>query len=199
MKEYKVLQCYYGDEVQTIISVPDDTVFIYKDGSVGGVLYNGANHYLAICNKGLKTKFGDLSLQVFNNIKPIDELPIISGEEAYERFDLGSYYIKTYAKGEFVDETHYPSVLSSVSKIVDIQGPYNVSVFSVHIHSWIASTDNNVKEITLNENCGIDRIIANSSYTITEIDKESENIFNQCKDLVLSYANHSRKENAGLS
>lgn len=163
MKQYKIIQAYYKGSSEKILEVPDDMVFLCNPNEIGDMKYNDYIHCLGITlDKSFKCgeKFGnDIILSEYNNIKPIDELPIISSEEAENRFHFTDYYIYKYTNGyyENIDmfnpnkEWKYtPERLFSCSKILKFNSLYNIEVTEVLINSWMAHSDIEVKIIDKN-------------------------------------------------
>lgn len=154
---------WYEGVTDEVIELPDDTIFIYKDGDVGDLCYKGFNHYLAATKSEIELE-NDLSYSVCAEFPGItfiqfdncifDKIPLVSGEEFYNRLQLGNYFVFRSTKGEYevnwkeVDgrtTLHSTEIASpkpiSITKILSIEGPYRISVFTVQIRSWSGDED----------------------------------------------------------
>ena len=157
MKKYRINRGIYGGTEDSIIEVPDEMRFIFKDGSVGRRRTNGHNHYLGVapkkCTKNSNEFFGDYMLKVFYDTKFYDDIPLISSEELTNL--LSKYYIYSYIPtiidNEYgYDEEHktlfendsdkiviIPPRLFECAKLISIEGPYDITTSEVTIGSWL--------------------------------------------------------------
>ena len=158
----KYKKYWYNDDTEESVELPDDTVFIYVEGDVGKRLVNGYNHYLAATKSKVNLddsiqfevydEFPGITFIVFSNIIVESEIPIISGEEFYKKFELDSYYIFRSTREKF--RTNYdpetkiitpyeitPSKPMSVTKILSIGGPYRINIITAHIGSWLGDKE----------------------------------------------------------
>lgn len=142
MKEYKVSRGYYGGIEDTTIEVPDNMRFICRNGDVGHGIHNGGyNHYLGIV-KSDEPNFGEYYIDLFNDIKPYDELPLISSDEITDI--LSKYYIYETREGDgklvFEDSKvrivkTSPDKLIYAHKILRVEGPFAVTMCTVTLGS----------------------------------------------------------------
>ena len=112
LRTYKVLRGYYDEVKEKELHVPENGLFLCKDGSCGNVVHTGHNHYIMILPKEYYTnddidtimdadtnaligydEFGDFHILTFNDIKFIDEYPEITATQAMIVFGLDKYYI----------------------------------------------------------------------------------------------------------
>lgn len=188
MKNYKVLKGYYKQIAEKIIEVPDDMVFLCNPKEIGPGKHDNHAHYLGITlDSSYKEgkKFGDsIILKAFNDIKPIDELPIISPEEAENRFHFTEYYVYRYTEGYIGSNLEYtPKRLVNGSKILEFNSEYDIVTCDVVINSWMPHSDIEVRMINKN-NTDID-FIFNIFKGHSEITKDSS-IFNEALNTVLT-------------
>lgn len=154
---------YYGDSISNkTVELPDDTVFIFKDGDVGQMKCDGFNHYLAATKSKIElndeslgfsiyNEFPDITFIQFNNVVFESEIPIISGEEFYKRFELDTYYIFRSTRENFRTEFGKDGTISivnrisskpiSVTKILSIDGPYRLNIITAYINSWLSDKE----------------------------------------------------------
>lgn len=165
----------YGDVYEREVDIPDDMVFIHVDGDVGPSLHHGFGHYLggSIQAVGDDTRcdglrryreFPGITLFSFSDVVFETEINIVSAEEFYSRFDIGSYYIFYYTKEradyQIVEEGNMKVLtpkkiinrrLVSASKIVSIRSQYLVDVMTCTVSSWMDFDNREVKGISLNK------------------------------------------------
>lgn len=187
------------------IELPDDTLFLNKKGEIGDCLYNGYEHYLA-CTKTifdtnsitfLTYELDDLIFISLNNIIPESEIKLTSGEEFYNYFNLGDYYIFKYTKPEYKVELDglniksslvKPRRLVSISRIISIESFYSISTFDVILSSWVNAVDLKVKTIEFSEGVQLSSLI-NNYFSVIEIKKKSNIELINAINEVLSYSN----------
>jgi hypothetical protein len=155
MKYYKIKQAYYKGYSEEILEATDDMVFLCNPKEIGNMKRDGFVHCLGITlDKTFKDgeKFGnDIILKTYDNINPIDELPIISPEEAEEKFHFSDYYIYKYTYGVYdLNFSVKPDRLFSCCKILKFNSTYNISITEVNINSWMPNCDIEVRIIDKN-------------------------------------------------
>ena len=63
---------YYGDSISNeTVELPDDTVFIFKDGDVGQMKWDGFNHYLAATKSKIELNGESLGFSIYNEFPDI--------------------------------------------------------------------------------------------------------------------------------
>ena len=127
LRTYKVLRGYYDEVKEKELHVPENGLFLCKDGSCGNVVHTGHNHYVMILPKEYYTnddidtimdadtnsligydEFGDFHILAFDDIKFIDEYPEITATQAMIVFGLDKYYIvwkkRDFWKNEVIED-----------------------------------------------------------------------------------------------
>lgn len=183
MKEYKVSRGYYGGTEDTTIKVPDDMKFICREGDIGHGIHNGGyNHYLGIV-KSNEPNFGEYYIDLFDDIKPYDELPLISSDEITDI--LSKYYIyeTREAKGKVVvedDKLRFvqtsPEKLIYVHKILRVEGPFAVTMCTVTLGSiFNEDADGRIFSIDLEVNEELDKYTTDylTRKTIIQVTEDS--------------------------
>ena len=179
MKEYKVNRGYYGGTEDTTIKVPDDMKFICRGGDVGRKVHNGGyNHYLGIV-KSNEPNFGEYYIDFFDDIKPYDELPLISSDEITNI--LSKYYIyeTREAKGKLVFEDNKikfvktsPEKLVYAHKILRIEGPFAVTMCTVTLGS-IFNEDARIYSIELKVDEELNKYTTDTKKTLIQVTEDS--------------------------
>lgn len=173
---------YGGHAEKFSVVVPDDTLFVFRDGDIGKSLHQGCNHYIGASYQCLKdnghciigyrkVRFNDITFYTLSDVKLLTDIPIISADEFYRKFELDKYlithntmgYVRTdlsnlsdtevdidsgkinlYGKELFDVIQPRPS---SYHKILSIEGPYAIKTLCVTVSAWVATCDTEVKDI----------------------------------------------------
>lgn len=130
LRTYKVLRGYYDEVKEKELHVPENGLFLCKDGSCGHCVHTGHNHYIMILPKEYYTnddidtimdadtnalighdEFGDFHILTFDDIKFIDEYPEITATQAMTVFGLDKYYV-VWKKRDFWNDEVLEDILS---------------------------------------------------------------------------------------
>lgn len=213
---------FYGKPERSTVEVPDDTVFIYKDGDIGQTLHQGCNHYIGASYQRMKEKFmkvgsrafdfDDLTFYILSDVKLITEIPLIGSDEFYNRFHLDKYLIIHYTEGyvnfskmsgiydindnsiKANDPSHidisciYDVIeprVSSYHKILSIEGPYCLKTLDVVVSSWIATCEQDILSIMINNYQELPRML-NDFHIRIDIKQDDGKILNDAINKVLN-------------
>lgn len=189
----KLKKHYYEGVSDYEIEIPDDTVFIYVDGDVGKLLHNGFNHYLAATKSEVKNinynianryiNFPGITFMTFDNVIFESDITIISSEEFYNKFNIGSYYIIKYLSSYNTGKYK----LLSISKILEIHSHYRIKIFTAHVASWL-----NAKEfhgVTIDDSVSLSGL-TDDHFCVCNIVQNAEQEFINAINETLSFVNY---------
>lgn len=202
---------WWDNATDESIELPDDTVFIYKDGDVGQRLYHGFNHYLAATKSKVEVEKEGNGYSIYDQFPGVtfiefhncifNEIPLISGEEFYNKFQLNNYYIFRSTRPDYVVEWEevdgkpvgktakiIPSKPMSITKILSIEGPCRISTLTAHIGSWLGD---NREFYSINKEDFVTLMnLTNDYHWIVEIKQDCEKEFVEYINKTLSLVNH---------